>query len=183
MMPFVPQPPVGDFAVDDASLVLMGNDDDLTHLRRSIELADEAAAEGNHPFGAVLVDGDGNVLAEQKNAHLVDKGPGHAETNLARRAAREYPIEVLRASTLYTSVEPCTMCAGTVYWAEIGALVFGMSEHRLAELTGDDPANPTQNLDCRTVFAAGQRQVDVRGPFPELEAQIVAQHQAYWTTG
>lgn len=156
--------------------------EDLAHLERTIELADEAAAEGNHPFAALLVDASGDVIAEGKNEYLVDKGPGHAETNLARRAAKEFPIEQLRGSTLYTSVEPCSMCAGTVYWAEIGALVFGMSEKRLGELTGDDPMNPTQDLDCRTVFAAGPRPVEVRGPFPELEDRIVAQHEAYWST-
>lgn len=154
--------------------------DDITQLERTIELADEAAAEGNHPFAAVLVDASGAVIAEGKNEYLIDKGPGHAETNLARRAAREFPIEQLRGSTLYTSVEPCSMCSGTVYWAEIGALVFGMSEKRLGELTGDDPMNPTQNLDCRTVFESGQRPVEVRGPFAELEERIVAQHIDYW---
>ncbi len=154
--------------------------DDLKHLERTIELADEAVAEGNHPFAAVLVDADGTVLAEGKNEYVIDKGPGHAETNLARRAAREFPIDRLRGSTLYTSVEPCCMCAGTVYWAEIGSLVFGMSEKRLGELTGDDPLNPTLDLDCRTVFAAGGDRVAVRGPFPDLESRIVAQHAAYW---
>lgn len=154
--------------------------DDIKHLIRSIELADDAVAEGNHPFGAVLVDASGAVLAEGKNEHTIDKGPGHAETNLARRAAREFPIEVLRTSTLYTSVEPCSMCSGTIYWAEIGSVVYGMSESRLAELTGDDPANATQTLDCRTVFASGPIPVEVRGPYPELEQRIVAQHKDFW---
>ncbi|MEO1060889.1 MAG: nucleoside deaminase [Actinomycetota bacterium] len=157
--------------------------DDLKWLERTIELADEAAAEGNHPFGAVLVDADGSVMAEGKNEFLVDRGPGHAETNLARRAAREFEPEVLRDATLYTSVEPCCMCSGTIYWAGIGAVVFGMTEARLAELTGDDPLNPTQDLDCRTVFAAGRTPVVVRGPYDELEDRIVAQHRAFWTSG
>ncbi|MFK7917875.1 MAG: nucleoside deaminase, partial [Ilumatobacter sp.] len=122
----------------------MQHADDVRHLERTIELADEAAATGNHPFGSVIVDADGVVLAEGKNEFSVDRGPGHAETNLARRAAREFSVEQLRGSTLYTSVEPCCMCAGTIYWAEIGAVVFGMTEKRLGELTGDDPANPTQ---------------------------------------
>jgi len=156
--------------------------DDLTHLERTIELADEAVGEGNHPFAAILVDASGEVIAEGKNEYLIDKGPGHAETNLARRAAREFSVDQLRGSTLYTSVEPCAMCAGTVYWAEIGSLVFGMTEKRLGELTGDDPMNPTQDLECRTVFAAGQRAVEVRGPFPELEDRIAAQHEAFWAT-
>ena len=158
----------------------MQRTDDITWLERTIELADEAVAEGNHPFGSVLVDADGTLLMEGKNEHLIDKGPGHAETNLARRAAREFPIEQLRGATLYTSVEPCCMCAGTIYWAEIGAVVFGMTEARLGELTGDDPANPTQDLDCRTVFAAGRNPTEVRGPYGELEERIVAQHLAFW---
>ena len=74
------------------------------------------------------------------------------------------------------------MCAGTTYWAEIGAVVFGMTERRLGEMTGDDPENPTQDLECRTIFASGRRLVEVRGPFDELEEQIVAQHLAYWRT-
>ncbi len=153
---------------------------DLKHLERSIILADEAVAEGNHPFGAVLVSADGVVLAEGKNSHSIDRGPGHAEANLARDAARRFDIETLRGATLYTSVEPCSMCAGTIYWAEIGTVVFGMTERRLGELTGDDPENPTQDLECRTIFAAGRRTVAVRGPFPELEDKIVAQHVAFW---
>ena len=153
---------------------------DLKHLERSIALADEAVTEGNHPFGAVLVSADGVILAEGKNSHAIDRGPGHAEANLARDAARRFDLETLRNATLYTSVEPCSMCAGTIYWAEIGAVVFGMTERRLGELTGDDPENPTQDLECRTIFASGRRPVTVRGPFPELEDKIVAQHKAFW---
>ena len=50
----------------------------------------------------------------------------------------------------------------------------------MGELTGDDPENPTQDLDCRTIFASGQRAVEVRGPFPALEDRIEAQHVAFW---
>lgn len=158
----------------------MNHETDIAHLLRSIELADVAVETGNHPFAAVLVAADGEVLGERGNEHTIDKGPGHAETNLARWAAREYSLDVLRGATLYTSVEPCVMCSGTIYWAEIGTVVYGMDETRLAELTGDDPENATMSLDCRTVFAAGQHQVQVRGPFPELEEQIVAQHIDFW---
>lgn len=153
---------------------------DIRHLRRTIELADEAVAEGNHPFGSILVDAEGLVIGEGGNEYTVDRGPGHAETNLARRAAKEYTVERLRGSTLYTSVEPCCMCAGTIYWAEIGAVVYGMTEKRLAELTEGDDENPTQDLDCRIVFAAGRRPVEVRGPFAELEEAIAAQHLSFW---
>ena len=156
------------------------NDFDVHILKQTIALADEAVKEGNHPFGAVLVGGDGQVLATGKNSFSVDRGPGHAETNLAREAARRFDVDTLRNATLYTSVEPCSMCASTIYWAEIGAVVFGMTEKRLGELTGDDPENPTQDLDCRTVFASGRRMVTVRGPFIELEDAIAKQHKAFW---
>lgn len=160
----------------------MTRDQDLALLRRTIELANESVAEGNHPFGALLTDASGAVILEAKNTHSTDGGPGHAEANLARQAARTLDAEALRAATLYTSVEPCTMCSGTTYWAGIGTVVYGMTEKRLAELTGDDPENPTQDLPCERVFAAGQWQVAVRGPFIELEDEIAAQHAAYWTS-
>lgn len=156
------------------------HDFDLQILEQTIILADEAVQEGNHPFGAVLVGQDGKVLATGKNSFSVDRGPGHAETNLAREAARRFDVGTLRNATLYTSVEPCSMCASTIYWAEIGAVVFGMTEKRLGELTGDDPENPTQDLDCRTVFASGRRLVTVRGPFIELEDAIAEQHKRFW---
>ena len=156
------------------------HDFDVQILEQTIILADEAVQEGNHPFGAVLVGQDGMVLATGKNSFSVDRGPGHAETNLAREAARRFDVDTLRHATLYTSVEPCSMCASTIYWAEIGAVVFGMTEKRLGELTGDDPENPTQDLDCRTVFASGRRMVMVRGPFIELEGAIAKQHRAFW---
>ncbi|KAB7616326.1 nucleoside deaminase [Amylibacter sp. SFDW26] len=160
----------------------MHRNTDIKHLERSISLADEAVKEGNHPFGAVLVSEAGDVLLEGKNNFSFDRGPGHAETNLARAAARKFDVETLNKATLYTSVEPCSMCAGTIYWAEIGAVVFGMTEHRLGELTGEDPENQTQDLECRVIFNSGRRPVEVRGPFPELEEKIAAQHQAYWKT-
>ncbi|MEM7258336.1 MAG: nucleoside deaminase [Pseudomonadota bacterium] len=160
----------------------MDRNQDLEYLNRTIELADEAVAEGNHPFASILVSANGTVLCEAKNNFLVDRGPGHAETNLARHAAREFDIETLRHATLYTSVEPCSMCAGTIYWAEIGAVVYGMSEKSLGDITGDDPENPTQDLECRRVLSSGRRNIEVRGPFPELIDRITAQHRQFWSS-
>jgi len=170
-------------ALDRHSVFGSSTETDLRLLTRTIELADEAVLGGNHPFGAILVDASGEVIAEGKNSHSVDRGPGHAEANLARDAARRFELPTLRGSTLYTSVEPCSMCAGTIYWAEIGAVVFGMSERRLGEMTGEDPENPTQDLECRQIFASGRREVLVRGPFPDLEDRIAAQHRAFWRGG
>jgi tRNA(Arg) A34 adenosine deaminase TadA len=72
------------------------------------------------------------------------------------------------------------MCAGTQYWANIGTLVFGMTERRLLELTGNHEENPTMDLPSRTVLEAGQKQVTVIGPVPAVEEAIAALHQHFW---
>jgi tRNA(Arg) A34 adenosine deaminase TadA len=155
---------------------------DIAYLRRTIEIAERAKAKGNHPFGAVLIDAADQVVGEGENTFLSDRGPGHAETNLARFAAREFSPEYLEQCTLYTSVEPCCMCAGTIYWANIGAVVFGMTEHRLLQITAGHSENLTQDLPCTLVFGAGQRKVAVRGPFEELAEEIAEAHRGFWST-
>ncbi len=158
----------------------MDRNADLDFLRRAVAVAGRAAAKGNHPFGAVLVDPDGSVVGEGENTFLTDGGPGHAEANLARYAAKAFSAERLLRCALYTSVEPCCMCAGTIYWANIGTVVFGMTERRLREITGGHPENPTQDLPCSVVFGAGRRRVEVRGPFAELSGEIASAHQGFW---
>lgn len=153
----------------------------LRHLRRANEVARRAREQlGRHPFGAILVAPDGEtVLAEQGNVDTVN----HAESVLARTAAQNYAPDYLWGCTLVTTVEPCAMCAGTQYWAHIGRLVYGMSERRLLELTGSHEENPTMDLPCRSVFAAGQKQVEVIGPVPALEEDIAALHRDFWQKG
>ena len=148
-------------------------------LRRAIAIADRARAAGNHPFGALLATADGRVVAEAENtvntAHDVT---GHAETNLVSLASQRFEADELAGMTLVTSCEPCAMCAGAIHWAGIGAVVFGLGERGLLAMTGDDPANPTLDLPCRTVFAAGGREIEVTGPLLEDEAR--ASHEGFW---
>lgn len=153
----------------------------LRHLRRANDVARCAREQlGRHPFGAILVAPDGEtVLAEQGNVDSVN----HAEAVLARTAAQNYAPDYLWRCTLVTTVEPCAMCAGTQYWANIGRLVYGMSERRLLELTGSHEENPTMDLPCRNVFAAGQKQVEVIGPVPDAEEDIAALHRDFWNKG
>jgi tRNA(Arg) A34 adenosine deaminase TadA len=146
-------------------------------LRRANAVAERALAAGHHPFGAVLVAPDGDtVLMEQGN---VD-GVNHAEAVLARAAAARLDAATLWGCTLVTTVEPCAMCAGTQYWAHIGRLVYGMSERRLLEITGNHAENPTLDLPCREVFARGQKAVQVIGPVAEVEGEIAALHLGFW---
>ncbi|EKM99515.1 nucleoside deaminase [Acidocella sp. MX-AZ02] len=155
----------------------MSLDEDL--LRRSFAVAAKAREAGCHPFGALLAGPQGAVLMEQGNGFLPDHDmTGHAERILAGRASIAYGSKFLAECTLYSSAEPCAMCAGAIYWAGIGRVVYGLSEAALKALTGDHAENPTLDLPCRTVFAAGQRAVEVVGPL--LEDEALALHDGVW---
>jgi len=152
---------------------------DAHFLRRSFEVARRAMNHGNHPFGAILVDASRKVLIEAENGYMpAHDGTAHAERLLATQACTTIDADILRNATLYSSAEPCAMCAGAIYWAGIGRLVYGLSEHRLRDLTGNHPENPTLNLPCRDVFASGQRAIEVVGPLLEDEAAAV--HAGVW---
>jgi tRNA(Arg) A34 adenosine deaminase TadA len=152
---------------------------DEKFLRRSFEVARRSMTHGNHPFGAILVDEQGNVLIEAENGFMPDRdGTAHAERLLATQACRTVAPDVRAKATLYSSAEPCAMCAGAIYWAGIGRVVYGLSEHRLRGVTGNHPENPTLDLPCREVFASGQRATQVVGPLLEDEAEAL--HEGVW---
>jgi tRNA(Arg) A34 adenosine deaminase TadA len=148
-------------------------------LRRSFDVARRALTHGNHPFGAILVDRNRNVLIEAENGYMPSHdGTAHAERLLATQACTTLSADILKGATLYSSAEPCAMCAGAIYWAGIGRLVYGLSEHRLRAVTGDHPENPTLDLPCREVFRSGQRATEVLGPLLEDEAEAL--HEGVW---
>ena len=153
--------------------------DDSHFLKIAYGVARRAHDNGSHPFGAILVDGDGTVLMEQGNAYQPNHDmTGHAERVLMTRASQEWRPKFLATCTMYTSAEPCAMCSGAAYWAGVGRVVYGLSEARLKTITGDHPENPTLDLPCRTVFDAGQRKVEVVGPL--LEDEGAALHDGVW---
>jgi len=153
--------------------------DHETFLRRAFDVARRARDRGNHPFGAILVSVTGEVLMEVENGFMPDRDmTAHAERLLATQASKQLDPNVLAGSTLYTSAEPCAMCAGAIYWTGIGRVVFGLTERRLKTMTGNHAENPTLALPCREVFAAGQRHVEVIGPL--LEEEGAALHVGAW---
>src|SRR6478672_12994990 len=96
-------------------------------LRQAIVVARQAREHGNHPFGALLADPDGNVLLSAENTVVTGTdATGHAETNLVRLASARYSTSELRGLTLYTSTEPCAMCSGAIYWSGIGTVVYAL---------------------------------------------------------
>ena len=105
---------------------------DESGLRLAFAVAAKAREHGNHPFGCVLVGPKGDVLLEAENGYMPDRDmTAHAERLLATAASRKYRPAELGDCTMYTSAEPCAMCAGAVYWAGIGRVVYGLSEARL----------------------------------------------------
>src|SRR5437867_12585511 len=92
-------------------------DIDKSFLKHAIELARQARAAGNHPFGALLVL-DGRVVLTARNTVATDRDPtAHAETNLVTSAIRQLSPDHIRRTALYTSCEPCPMCVGNSYCA------------------------------------------------------------------
>lgn len=151
-----------------------------SHLRRAIELAQQARADGRHPFGSLIVSAEGEVLVEALNNAVRPAGDPtqHAEMLACAEAGKLYSEDQLRTATLYTSTEPCAMCAGAIYWTGIGRVVFALAETGLLNYTGSNDKNPTLNLSCREVFARGQRPTEVSGPHLEDEAGQV--HEGFW---
>ncbi len=151
---------------------------DHPRLDLAVEQARLAREAGNHPFGAVLADAAGTVVLTAQNTVVTGSDvTGHAESNLVRRASTPIGRD-LSGYALYTSTEPCALCAGAIYWAGISKVVYALGEDELRTMTGDDPENPTLALPSRQVFAAGQRPTEVLGPFDLPEARAV--HEGFW---
>lgn len=107
------------------------------HLRRAIELAHEARAAGDMPYGSLLVGPDDKVLAEDRNTVISDNDiSAHPEFKLAVWAARELAPELARQTTMYTSTHPCPMCQGAIARSGLGRVVFALSPEQHAQLTG-----------------------------------------------
>lgn len=142
-----------------------------------LALAQRSRDEGHHPFAAMVVSANGEIISQAMNASSSDR-TAHAEMNALRQASSRYNPAELASATLYANAEPCAMCAGGTYWSGVGRVVYAMSEASLLELTGSDPENPTLSLPCRQVFARGQRPTEVIGPLREDEARQA--HLGFW---
>jgi tRNA(Arg) A34 adenosine deaminase TadA len=156
------------------------SEQDLAFLRQAIELARSARNDGRHPFGALIVNERGETIVTARNNAVRPAGDPtqHAEMLACAEAGKRMSEDTLARCTLYTSTEPCAMCAGAIYWTGIGRVVFALAETGLLRYTGSHEENPTLDLPCREVFARGQRQITVAGPLLEGEAGIV--HEGFW---
>jgi tRNA(Arg) A34 adenosine deaminase TadA len=165
---------------------------DQEHLQTSLEMARQAYGKGCMPFGAVLADGNGQLVVQTSNptpamskrggaGRYVDP-TGHAETALLRCPEWwSMSQEERRMATLYSSTEPCVMCAGAIYWSGIGRLVYGCTAKALEEqVSGPGGFDiPVQQL--YGMARPGARQIEVVGPLLEEEALQVHKDSGVWS--
>ncbi|SEK94540.1 nucleoside deaminase [Nonomuraea pusilla] len=153
----------------------MIDETDLAHLRRCVELAEQALAFGDEPFGSLLVSGDGAVLFEDHNHVAGGDRTQHPELAIARWSAAHLTPEQRAAATVYTSGEHCPMCAAAHAWAGLGRIVYAASSEQLASWLGElgVAPPPVRTLPIREV-APG---VPVDGPVPELAGRVRDLHR------
>ena len=152
---------------------------DEAFLRRSFEVARRAVEHGNLPFGAILVNGDGKIVLESENRSITEHDfTAHAEVMLMHEAARRFEPEYLSRCTMYSSAEPCPMCAGSVYWAGVRRVVYGLDIPSLDAVIGADPLNPTPHLRAAVVLAGGKIPIVLEGP--ALVEEAIAVHDGRW---
>lgn len=145
---------------------------DREHLKRCVELAEEAIADGDEPFGSLLVDAAGAVRFEDRNRVKDGDETRHPEFEIAKWSATDLTAEERRASTVYTSGEHCPMCSAAHAWMGLGRIVYASSTEQLGGWLrewGVAPG-PVTPLSINEI-APG---IEVAGPDPELSEQVRA---------
>ena len=108
---------------------------DERHLRRAVELAAAARAAGDMPYGSLLVGPAGDVLAEERNTVVTEQDiTAHPELKLARWAARRLEADAARETTMYTSCQPCPMCAYAIERSGLGRVVYALASDQFLAL-------------------------------------------------
>lgn len=113
--------------------------DHRSHMNRAIELAREAVARGDRPFGTVLVRDNEIIMEDSNRVNTEDDIRRHPELHLAHRAVRELDADARAETVMYTSTEPCPMCAGGLRQARLARIVYSVSGDELREFTGGEP--------------------------------------------
>lgn len=146
---------------------------DEKYISETYQIARSAVANGNHPFGALIVY-NGEVVATAENTVATDQDcTCHAELNLVRQVQKVLDETALSSSVLYTSTEPCAMCAGAIYWSGIKKVVFGCSAGTLREIAGRG-----LDITSRDVYSGCNETVEVIGPVLEDEGAEI--HREFW---
>lgn len=112
---------------------------DLDMMKMAARLAEENISRGGGPFGAVIVDADGNIVATGVNTVTLTNDPtAHAEVNAIRAACRKEETFSLKGCRVYSSCEPCPMCLSALYWAGVEAIYYGNTQDDAAAINFSD---------------------------------------------
>jgi tRNA(Arg) A34 adenosine deaminase TadA len=126
--------------------------DDLTFLRRAIDIAATAITTGDGPYGSLLAGPEGTILIEAHNTVERDNDiTAHPELKLARWAARELDPDTAARTTMYTSCQPCSMCTGALARSGLGRVVFALSNEQHARLVPGE-RHPDAEQDGPAIF-------------------------------
>lgn len=147
------------------------------HLRQCVDLAAEALAAGDAPFGSVLVEADGAVLAADRNRVSEGDPTAHPEFALARWAAQHLSLDRRATATVYTSGEHCPMCSAAHGWVGLGRIVYASSTPELTQWLDElgAAASPVRPLSIQQVAP----HVTVDGPVPRFREEIRELHRRY----
>jgi len=152
-------------------------DNDNNYLEQTLNLSQQSVEEGNHPFGALLVINENLVLEAKNTVNTQQDATCHAEMNLVRKACKNLSADERRVAVLYTSTEPCAMCAGAIYWAGIKQIVYACSGEKLNDIAGKSLICHSKYVYKGAIDAPKVRQSD--SPF--IIEKAVVQHRDYWT--
>jgi tRNA(Arg) A34 adenosine deaminase TadA len=152
---------------------MLKNQNDYSYLLKCLELAQSSVDNGNHPFGALIL--YKNTIVETSANDVITSGDvtGHAELNLVRKIQKKLTAKEREKCTLYTSTEPCAMCAGAIYWTGIRTVVYGCSTKQLNHIVGG-----CLGVELKDVFEKGQHDYEIR----ELSNYDIFQsiHKSFW---
>jgi len=147
---------------------------DESYVRRAIDLAESAVESGNTPFGSLLVIEDEIVRTAENTTLTDDDIAAHPEFKLARWAATELEPAERASCAMYTSTEPCPMCASAIVYAGLDRVVYSVSVDSLADVRPDDVIE----IPCAEVIDRADGATAVEGPM--LEDEGLAVHEDYF---
>lgn len=138
-------------------------------MKRSLTEAAQAAALAEVPIGACIVDADGAFLAAASNRTITDHDPtAHAEILVLRQASALLANYRLTGTTLYTTIEPCVMCAGALVNARVKRLVFGAHDDRFGAVETHFRLCDSEALNHRLEITSGVLAEECRGLMQEF---------------
>ncbi len=166
---------------DDARFAHFDDAMDVALLRKANAVGWQARNNGDEPYGCILADLQGNVVAEGE-CHVRRSGDPtqHGEMVMIKAGIQAVGVDALADCSAYVSGGPCVMCTGAIYWAGIGRMVYaidiGATDNRTKTEIG---GKPTLRTHFKDILATGSRPMVLDGPYPELRDEILARFEGY----